>query len=117
MIHIIEDDPIFADLIKKAAAKVDKNVQIFHNAIDAIQNLDETPNLIFLDILLIGPDGFTYLNELASYPETNQIPVVIVTSLDLKDHDLKPYGVVKILDKATMKPADIISLAREYARS
>ena len=114
MVHIIEDDPIFQKAVQKAG---DKNIQIFHNAIEAVQNLDETPDLIFLDILLTGPDGFTYLNELASYPETNQIPVVLVTSLDLQGQNLKPYGVVQILNKTTMKPQDVTEATKRYARS
>ena len=31
---------------------------------------------IFLDILLPGADGFTFLNELTSYPDTAKIPII-----------------------------------------
>ena len=45
--------------------------------------------MIFLDILLTGPDGFTFLNELISYSDTAKIPIVIVSSLDFSGKDLK----------------------------
>ena len=70
--------------------------------------------LIFLDILLDGPDGFTLLNELASYPDTCKIPIVIVSSLYLKESDLSSYNVVGILSKDSMTPGDILSYAEEY---
>lgn len=90
---------------------------IFGDAIAAIQALDgDLPKLIFLDVLLDGPDGFAFLNELNSYSDTADIPVVIVSSLSLLESDLRHYGVVKVLDKETMQPKDIIEVATRYAR-
>ena len=109
MIFIIDDDREMAECIALAAKSSGSKVRIFQNAINAIQALDdgELPSLIFLDILLDGPDGFTFLNELSSYSDTAKIPVVIVSSLDLKNRALENYGVVGILDKTTMTPEDI----------
>ena len=70
--------------------------------------------MIFLDILLDGPDGFTFLNELVSYSDTARIPVVIISSLDFGGKDLSNYGVVGVLDKANMKPEDIRSYVEQY---
>ena len=113
MIHIIDDDVIMSECIANFVKP--RPVHAFTNAIDAISALnDEIPDLIFLDILLDGPDGFTYLNEIASYSETQKIPVAIVTSMQLPSN-LSSYGVVKILDKSTMTPADIRALAEVYS--
>ena len=81
-----------------------------------MNNLDDAlPDLIFLDILLSGPDGFTFLNELISYHDTAKIPVVIISSLDLKDRDLSVYGVVGVLNKDTMRPEEILNYAQRFA--
>ena len=90
--------------------------RVFSNAIEAMNGIAEgdLPSLIFLDVLLDGPDGFTFLNEMASYPDTAAVPVVIVTSLDLKGRDLRAYGVVKILHKETMTPQEIRGCVEEY---
>lgn len=112
MIYIIDDDEVMADCIATATKKP---AQKFTNAIDAMNAIDEIPpSLIFLDILLDGPDGFTFLNELMSYPDLMQIPIVIVSSIHFNDHQLKPYNVVKCLDKSIMLPSDIEELAHEY---
>ena len=128
-IFIIDDDELFADCIKTAIFSAyknpessqlknrDKNVEIciYKNAIDAINSLgDNLPDLIFLDILLPGPDGFTFLNELVSYSDTAKIPIILVTSLELDKFDLKLYGVKGILNKEKMKPEDVIYYVERY---
>ena len=69
---------------------------------------------MFLDILLTGPDGFTLLNEMVSYEDTAQIPVVLITSLELKNRDLASYGVVGVLEKETMRPEDVRRYVEKY---
>ena len=114
MIFIIDDDETMAGCIKRA---VKKPAQVFSNAIAAMDEISENhlPSLIFLDVLLDGPDGFTFLNELASHTDTNQIPVVLVSSLDFENQDLTHYGVVGILNKDTMTPQEIKAYADQYA--
>lgn len=92
-----------------ARACRDMTCQIFHDAIGAmtVMSEEELPNLILLDVLLNGPDGFTLLNELISYPDTAAIPIVLVTSLSLSSADLAHYGVRAVLAKETMTPASI----------
>ncbi len=117
MYYIIEDDVLMASCIQDAILKVAPHAEIAHfgNAISAVQSLDgELPRLIFLDILLTGPDGFTLLNELASYSDTAEIPIVIVSSLDFKNQDLSAYNVVGTLSKESMTPSDIQRYIKEY---
>ena len=143
MIYIIDDDQIMAECIARAVANTTKNAtktvvknttshvsrsknqlkknpdyKIFTNAIEAMNEIaaGELPDLIFLDILLDGPDGFTFLNELVSYDDTAKIPVVIISSLDFSQQDLSAYGVVGQLSKDTMKPEDIKYYVEKYTR-
>ena len=114
MIYVIDDDSDMAECIARAC---NVQVRIFSNAIDAMNAISdgELPTLIFLDILLDGPDGFTFLNELVSYDDTNKIPSVVVSSLDYKKENLSQYGVVGFLNKDTMMPQEILSYAKQYA--
>lgn len=114
MIYIIDDDEIMCECMARACGKV--AVRKFSNAIEAMNEIGEgeLPKLIFLDILLTGPDGFTFLNELVSYADTVKIPVVVVTSLELKLEDLAEYGVVGVLDKAEMTPQEIRGYVEQY---
>lgn len=114
MIFVIDDDEIMAECVARACGT---ETRIFQNAIEAMNAIirGEMPEIIFLDILLDGPDGFSFLNELISYTDTAKIPVVIVTSLEMRG-DLSIYGVVGKLDKTTMKPNEVKSYVEKYAR-
>ena len=113
MIFVIDDDKVMGECVARACRE---DVRLFTNAIEAMEILSDgmMPDLIFLDILLDGPDGFTFLNEMASYSDTAKIPVVVVTSLDLGEQDLSVYGVVGILSKETMRPEEVREYVEEY---
>ena len=117
MIYVIDDDEIMGECVARACTG--HEVRQFTNAIEAMNFLAEAgpPDLIFLDILLDGPDGFTFLNELQSYADTAVVPVVIVSSLDFAGRDLRSYGVVEALHKDTMRPEQIRVLAEKYDQS
>ena len=115
--YVIEDNEIMSELFSRYLRGVCE-VKVFHDAISAIQNISaDAPDMIFLDVLLTGPDGFTFLNEIVSYEDTAKIPVVIVTSLDIKADSLKNYNVVKILRKDSLIPDDMKEIAREILES
>ncbi|MBQ6570873.1 response regulator [Candidatus Saccharibacteria bacterium] len=113
LIYIIEDDDSFARCLASYCSPA--QTAIFSNIIDVINHLDSPlPDLIFLDVLLTGPDGFTLLNELVSYPDTAAIPIVIVSSLDLRNRDLSAYGVVACLAKDTLTPKEVLYYVHRY---
>lgn len=115
MIFIIDDDAIMAACIGRAS-KTD--FRIFYNAFAAIRALEKgpLPDLIFLDILLSGPNSFTFLNELASYRDTAKIPIIIVSALDFSQQNLENYGVVGFLNKDTMLPKDIRTFVKKFSK-
>ncbi len=115
-IFIIEDDAAMADCFELAikAASPDSTTHKFSDALSAMNALDEfAPRLILLDILLKGPDGFTFLNELISYDDTAKIPIILISSLDLAAQNLAHYGVKKIFQKDTMTPRELTTAVRE----
>ena len=123
-IFIIEDDPDFAEIYQKHLKRNFPEIplQIFYNAIEANAAFselreDELPSLIILDVLLTGPDGFTLLNELLSYPETSQIPVLLISSLNLGQMSLQAYNVRAILNKETFTPADFVDQVQKILKS
>ena len=123
-IFIIEDDPDFAEIYQKhlQCNFPEIPVRIFYNAIEANAAFSELserelPALIILDVLLTGPDGFTLLNELLSYPETSQIPVLLISSLNLAKFSLHAYNVRAILNKETFTPADFVNQVQDILKS
>lgn len=118
MIILIDSDAVVGKCLSRNLAKNGFGVELFDNAIDAMRYISETkmPEMIFLDVMLTGPDGFTFLNEMASYTDTMKVPIVIVSEKDFSNYDLSEYGVVGILNKNTMKPEEVLEYARKYAK-
>lgn len=117
MILIVDSDEIFGECV---LSNLEKNGFVGHlskNAIDAIEVVSENvPELVFLDIMLTGPDGFTFLNEMASYIDTMNVPVIIMSEKDFSLYELSDYGVVGCLDKNTLKPEDVLKYAKKYSK-
>lgn len=113
MVFVVDEDAAMAECIARACAVED--VWIFSNGIDAISATNEVvPDLVFLEVLLLGPDGFAFLNEMASYSETAEVPIVIVSTIDFQGKDLSAYNVVGVLNKATMRPEEVAEYVRKY---
>lgn len=129
---IIEDDVMMAECLELAtlnglrklqSSYPDKlatdnystyTVSKFTNIFDATQAINQSlPDLIILDILLSGPDGFSLLNELMTYNDTATIPIMVVSSLDLSQQNLAHYGVVRVFQKETMTPLQLSSAVQE----
>ncbi|MEP6710722.1 MAG: response regulator [Candidatus Saccharibacteria bacterium] len=114
-IVVVEDDALLAKHMMRTLQKEGYEVHHAAHAIDAIETIDEViPDVIFLDILLIGSTGLVLLHELQSHADLATIPVIVCTNLadqtSLKA--LSPYGVRRVLDKATMTPDDIPAAVR-----
>jgi CheY-like chemotaxis protein len=114
LIFIIDDDFLMAETLNRI---VGGGAQIFYNGVDAMKALERAlPELIILDILLVGPTGITFLHELQSYDDTGKIPVIIVSGAvgNVKENDLAEYGVVAMFDKATMLPEELASEVEKW---
>ena len=71
----------------------------------------DEPDLIIFDWVLTNTDGYLWLDELRTSPETGHIPVLLVCG------DPPSRGISRLLDKAGIpvieKPFDVIQF-REY---
>jgi Response regulator containing CheY-like receiver, AAA-type ATPase, and DNA-binding domains len=98
-ILIIDDDKWYSESVANMFDGC--NVMAVNLPEFAMQIIDENiPNMIYLDIKLGSRNGITILNELQSWADTRDIPIVLLTDKQLDIKDWKNYGVVDILDKA-----------------
>lgn len=107
---VVDDDAIFARLIAKTLHKYE--VKIVGDGFSAIDEIDKfKPDALVLDILMPGANGLNLLNELVSYDDTAEIPIIICSSISsvLNPDQLKALNIVKILDKTIMDSRDILS--------
>ena len=115
---IVEDDPVWAGLLRQYCEGAGFLVVEAHSPQEAMDRLDENEvDVILLDMLLVAETGMALLNEMRSYMDLAQIPVVVCSSSPVIEPELlAPFGVKVALDKATMEPADVAVALREATR-
>ncbi len=88
-IAIVDDEPDARRLIHRIL-QTQGNYTIFEaangkEAIDLIQK--ELPNLVILDLMMPGVDGFSVMDALQAKPETSEIPIIVVTAKELTSNE------------------------------
>jgi DNA-binding response OmpR family regulator len=108
---IIEDDKFLRELIAQKLIKEGFEVL---EAVDGEEGMrkvkEERPDLILLDLILPGIDGFEVLSRIKQDPALSPIPVIILSNLGQKDDVEKgmKLGAIDYLIKAHFTPGEII---------
>jgi CheY-like chemotaxis protein len=77
---VVEDDEQLRQLYRTALTMSGYQVREARSGFEALRMLDSSPvDIVVLDLMLPGVDGFMVRDELASSPGTRSIPIVIVT--------------------------------------
>ncbi|OGS43282.1 MAG: hypothetical protein A2539_08970 [Elusimicrobia bacterium RIFOXYD2_FULL_34_15] len=86
-ILIIDDDPDVADLIKTILKDEDWEVRHATDGFEAGRILDEyLPDLITLDLVMPGMDGFKVCQNIKKDPLTKIIKVLSITAYDTPEY-------------------------------
>lgn len=110
-ILIIEDDKFLRELIAQKLNKEEYNISEAIDGEEGIKKVkEEKPDLVLLDLILPGIDGFEVLSQMKENPETKSIPVIILSNLGQKEDMEKglKLGAVDYLIKAHFTPGEII---------
>jgi len=110
-ILIIEDDRFLRELIAKKLIKEDFNISEAIDGEEGIKKIKgEKPDLVLLDLILPGIDGFEVLSKMREDSSITRIPVIILSNLGQREdveRGLK-LGAVDYLIKAHFTPGEII---------
>ena len=110
-ILIIEDDKFLRELITRKLLNEAYEVSEAVDGEEGIKKIkEEKPDLILLDLILPGIDGFEVLSKKKEDPALASIPVIILSNLGQKDDVEKglKMGAVDYLIKAHFTPGEII---------
>ena len=110
-ILIIEDDKFLRELIAQKLIKEDFEVSEAVDGEEGIKKIkEEKPDLILLDLILPGIDGFEVLARMKKESTLASTPVIILSNLGQKDDVEKglKMGAVDYLIKAHFTPGEII---------
>ena len=106
---IVEDTPTNRLILKK---RLTTNYYDVIEAENGYQALDaaraQDPDLVLLDVMMPGMDGFEVCQRLKSDPNTLHIPVVMLTALDKREDRVK--GIEAGADDFLSKPFEEVAL-------
>lgn len=108
---IIEDDILLVSVLAKNIEKAGYHVESVGNAEEALKRLEGyRPEIILLDILLPGLNGFDFLQIVKKDERLNGIPIIILSNFGSKDDIDKGLvmGADAYLIKANVMPEDIL---------
>jgi CheY-like chemotaxis protein len=87
---VIDDDPVEIGIAKTLFAKAGLDVIAIQDGADAVEwAAKEKPDFIVLDLMMPGIDGFDVLSMLKENPESEPIPVLVYTAMDVTEEDKK----------------------------
>ncbi len=110
-ILVIEDDKFLRELISQKLASEGYDVA---EAVDGDKGIEsvklEKPDLVLLDLIIPGIDGFEVLAKMKADPELAKIPIIILSNLGQKDDIEKglEMGANDYLIKAHFTPGEIV---------
>lgn len=118
IVMVVEDDDTLRSLSEKRLIAAGYDVVTVHDgqaAIDRLANGD-IPDLVLLDIMMPGIDGFEVLDLIAIHPLWTEIPVIVLSHLSGKnDIDLAfSKGAKEFLIKSHCTLSDVLVKIRRY---
>lgn len=108
---IVEDDKFLRELISQKLSKEGFDVSTAIDGEEGVKKIKEIkPEIILLDLILPGIDGFEVLTQTKADSSVSSIPVIILSNLGQKEdieRGLK-LGATDYLIKAHFTPGEII---------
>ena len=112
MIYIVEDDAAIRELEQYALQSSGYEVQSFETSEPFWQAMRTAePELVILDVMLPGEDGFSILKKLRNTPALRRLPIIMVTAKSSEldtvrgldcgadDYITKPFGIMEFLSR------------------
>jgi len=115
-ILIVEDDKFLRELISQKLVKEKFDIAEAVDGEQAVKKVkDVNPDLILLDLILPGIDGFEVLTKIKEDPVLAEVPVIILSNLGQKDDIEKGLnlGATDYLIKAHFTPSEIIEKVKK----
>lgn len=117
-ILIVDDSPTYRLRLRQLVHRLGHECILAHDGVEGLEKArDEHPDLILMDIIMPGMNGFEAKRSLARDQETSHIPVIFVTTQN--DDIDRDWGMRQGAVEYVTKPVDpaVLQLAVEAAIS
>jgi adenylate cyclase len=117
---LVEDDAVQRERVRGWLEGQHWVVQEAENGREALARLQAgKPDVILLDLMMPEMDGFAVVAALQKEPGWRDIPVIVITSLDLgaQDRERLNSGVQSVLVKEMFRPAELVERIRRLVQA
>jgi DNA-binding response OmpR family regulator len=109
-ILVVDDDPEISGLLQLTLENMGHTIRICDNGRNVIDVLKEfKPDVMILDVMLPGIDGYSITSSLADDTELSKIPIVVLSALEpsrglfakfnqVSSFLTKPFNVDELID-------------------
>ena len=113
---VVDDEPAIADLAKIKLTNAGFDVATAHSGAEALEKVaSDPPDVVVLDVMMPGMDGWEVASRLKGSPETERIPILMLTALGVGE---EPLPAAANIDEYYTKPfegATLVKLVRRLA--
>lgn len=115
---LVEDEPLLIDLYQERFGEEEFELEIARDGNEALKKANLGADLILLDILLPGINGFEVLRRLKRNLETRDIPIIVLTNLGSEQSDSDKQlafslGAVDYLVKSYHTPDEMVEIVNK----
>ena len=119
-ILLIEDDALFVKMYQKKFAHEGMELLAAYDGEEGVEKTKaDKPSVIILDLMLPKMSGSEVLKKIKDDPETNSIPVVVLTNLSTSADEVNKcieLGVKETFLKTNVTPDQIVETVKKYAQ-
>ncbi len=114
---LVEDEPDVREIVRRTLEGDGWAVSEAQNGHEALEALSKppAPTAILLDLMMPEMDGFQFVAEIDRHEEWRDIPVVVITAMDLTNEQREQLGgrVERILQKGAYTRDELIDIVRD----
>ena len=94
LILVVDDQQVNVELLKRIVISLGYNVITSTNGEDALKKVEMySPDLVMLDIMMPGIDGYKVAEKLKGDEKTRRIPIVFITGLKDLENNIRAFEI------------------------
>lgn len=116
---VVEDDEFLREVISQKLNSEGFKISSTIDATSALKNIEKSkPQVILLDLILPGMDGYEFLSQIKQNPASKDIPVIVLSNLGQKEDIERAMsaGATDYMIKANFTPAEIVQKVKDVVK-
>ena len=109
---VVEDEENVRNVVQRHLSRAGWNVTGAENGQVALDFLSDElePDVVILDLMMPEIDGFEVAERMRAHPEWNDIPVIVLTAMDLGEQDYRRLrdSVSRVIEKSATSFEEVV---------